>query len=123
MNSCILIIDTTHPTARVMLVDDEKTLGIREWTNTPKVGTDLLMYIDELLHECGFEQSDITRVAVHSGPGSYGLVRTGIVTATILAQAIEAQLVEAQGETTDELIENARKASPVVSIEAKYRAA
>lgn len=121
MNSCILIIDTAHPTARIMLVDDEKTLGTCEWANTPRVGTDLLVYIDELLGECHFEKSDITRVAVHSGPGSYGLVRTGIVTATILAQAIGAELVETQGETADELIAYARKASPVASIEAKYR--
>lgn len=120
-NSLILIIDTAHPTARVVLADDEKVLAAREWANTPKVGTDLLVYIDEVLQETGIEKTGLTRIGVHPGPGSYGLVRTGIVTATILAQAIGAELVETEGESAEELVEHARRAMPVVSIEARYR--
>lgn len=104
----ILVIDTAHPTARVILADDEKMLGMREWPNTPRVGTDVLVYIEEVLQEATLEKTDIARIAVHAGPGSYGLVRTGIVTATILAQAVGAQMVKIQGESTSELIENAR---------------
>lgn len=121
MNSPTLIIDTAHPIARIILADDQKILAIREWQNTPKVGTGLLVYIDELLKECGFAKTDLARIAVHSGPGSYGLVRTGIVTGTILAQAVGAELVGVEGETVDELLENARKASPVTSVAPKYR--
>ncbi|MDA1169497.1 MAG: hypothetical protein O3A36_04115, partial [bacterium] len=78
----ILIIDTAHPIARIVLFDDEKVLGSREWDNTPKVGTDLLVYIEELLQELTLDKASIARIGVHAGPGSYGLVRTGIVTAT-----------------------------------------
>lgn len=120
MKSYILIVDTAHPVARVILVDDEKTMAIREWPNTPKVGTDLLASIEEVLQEANIEKTSITRIAVHSGPGSYGLVRTGIVTGTLLAQAIGAQLVEAQGETVDEIVENVRDATPVTSTKPKY---
>ncbi len=116
----MLIIDTAHPTARIVLADGEHIVGTREWANMPKVGTDVLVYIDELLQECGIEKQDITRIAVYAGPGSYGLVRTGIVTATILAQAIGAELVEAQGETVDEIVENVRGATPVTSMKPKY---
>lgn len=116
----ILIIDTAHPTARIILADDKKTLAMRQWPNTPKVGTDLLVYIDELLQECGFAKTDLARIAVHSGPGSYGLVRTGIVTGTILAQAVGADLIEAQGELVDEIVENVKGATPVTSIKPKY---
>lgn len=121
MSSNILIIDTAHPTARVILADSEKVLATREWPNTPKVGTDLLVYIEELLQEAHIEKTSLTRIAVHSGPGSYGLVRTGIVTATLFAQAVAAGLVEVQGGTVDELVETARIANSVASIEAKYR--
>lgn len=118
----ILIIDTAHPTARVILADNDKVLATREWPNTPKIGTDLLVYIEEVLQEAGVEKTSLARIAVHSGPGSYGLVRTGIVTATILAQAVGAQLVGTEGETVEELLENARKAEPVGSVEARYMA-
>lgn len=120
-NSLILIIDTAHPTARIILVDDEKILGTREWVNTPKVGTDLLVYSDELLKECECVKSSLTRIAVHTGPGSYGLVRTGIITATMLAQALGAQMVEVNGETAEELVETAQKAIPTAFLEARYR--
>ena len=121
MNPLMLIIDTAHPTARIFLADEEKMIVKREWENTPKVGTDLLLYIDEALREVGKEKTDITRIAVHAGPGSYGLVRTGIVTGTVLAQALEAQLVEVIGDSDDELIKSARTGEIVESIEPKYR--
>lgn len=120
MNSLILVIDTAHRTARVIIADGEKILGVKTWENTPKVGTDLLIYSEELLKEVGKITSDITRVGVHAGPGSFALLRTGIGTATILAQAASAELVEAQGETDEELAQSARAANPVASIEQKY---
>jgi tRNA A37 threonylcarbamoyladenosine modification protein TsaB len=116
-----LIIDTAHPTARIVLADDKNILGIREWENTPTVGTSLLIYIEELLKEVGAKKTSISRVGVHSGPGSYGLVRTGIVTGTMLAQSVGAGLVSLQGETVDELVENIGTENPVISIEPKYR--
>lgn len=94
MKSLTLIIDTAHPTARVILVDNETVLATREWANTPKVGTDVLIYIEELLKDTRVEKTSLARIAVHAGPGSYGLVRTGIVTATILSQAVGAELLK-----------------------------
>ena len=120
MSELILIIDTAHPTARVVLADEEKMLAVKEWENTPKVGTDVLVYIDELLRDVGKAKADITRVGVHAGPGSYALLRTGIGTATILAQAIRAQLVAVDGETLEELVQSARTEGGVTSIKPKY---
>lgn len=107
-HSLTLIIDTAHPTARVIIADGEKVLGLREITNTPKVGTDLLVYMEELLTELKIEKKSFTKVAVHTGPGSYGLVRTGITTAAVLADTIGAECVHITGETESELIENAQ---------------
>lgn len=121
MNSLILIIDTAHPTARVVLADEEEALGVKEWENTPKVGTDVLVCIDEVLQQAGKEKKDIARVGVHAGPGSYALLRTGIGTATILAQAIGAQLVAVEGEASEELVQSAKNATPTASIEPKYK--
>lgn len=121
MSFLLLIIDTAHPTARIIITDQEKVLGKREWENTPKVGTDLLINIEALLKELGKQKTDITRIAVHAGSGSYGLVRTGIVTATILAQAIGAELVSVDGDSEEEIILNARNGEVVNAIEPKYR--
>ncbi len=120
MQSLILIIDTAHPTARVSIADECSILGKREWKNTPKVGTDLLMSIEELLQELGKQKTDITRVAVHAGPGSYGLVRTGIVTGTVLSQAVGAELVGASGDSEEELVQSARNGEVIDSVEPKY---
>ncbi len=120
MKSLILIIDTAHPTARIILGDENAILGSREWENTPRVGTELLLSIDEVLQEAGKEKQDIARVAVHAGPGSYGVLRSGITTATILAQALGAELAETQGETAEEMVEHARGAEAVSTVEAKY---
>lgn len=116
----ILIIDTAHPTARIVLGNSEKILGTREWMNTPHVGTDLLVYIEELLTECGQKKENISRIGVHPGPGSYGLVRMGIVTATILAQGIGAELVGISNETPEEARQEALQLSSISSIEPKY---
>ncbi|HLC49561.1 MAG TPA: hypothetical protein VJI96_04235 [Candidatus Andersenbacteria bacterium] len=121
MSHLILITDTAHPTARVIVADEKQILGSREFTNTPKVGTDLLIYIDELLQELKLDKTSLTRIGVHAGPGSYGLVRTGIVTATILAQAVGAELVEVEGETAEELVESGRNGEVVKAVEARYR--
>ncbi len=120
MQFLILTIDTAHPTARVVLADDTGILSMREWANTPQVGTDLLVYIEEVLQESGQEKIDIGRVGVHAGPGSYGLVRMGITTATIFAQATGAELAVILKEDTEGALEEARKSIPVSAIEPKY---
>lgn len=121
MQSLILIIDTAHPTARIIFVDEKTILGTREWENTPNVGTDLLTNIEGVLEELGKQKTHITRLAVHAGPGSYGLVRTGIVTATILAQAEGAELVAVVGDREEDMITSARNGEVVDAIEPKYR--
>ncbi len=119
-NTLLLLIDTAHPTARVVLGDGEKILGIKEWANAPQVGINLLIYIEELLKECGREKGSISRIGVHPGPGSYGLVREGITTATMLVQAVGAELVSISEEGPVEALEEARKSTPISSIEPKY---
>ncbi|MCE9643151.1 MAG: hypothetical protein K8Q97_02370 [Candidatus Andersenbacteria bacterium] len=120
MKQLILIIDTAHPRARIICADDTTVLGKREWENTPKVGTDLLVHIGGLLEELGKQKTDITRVAVHAGPGSYGLVRTGIVTTTILAQAIGAELAVVSGDSEEDVVKSARTGEKVDAVEPKY---
>src|SRR3990167_10088336 len=121
MSHLILITDTAHPTARVIVADEKQILGSREFTNTPKVGTDLLIYIDELLQELKLDKTSLTRIGVHAGPGSYGLVRTGIVTATVLGQAVGAEIVAVSGDTEEEVVASARTAEKVDAVEPKYR--
>jgi tRNA A37 threonylcarbamoyladenosine modification protein TsaB len=119
-HNLLLTIDTAHPTARVVVANDIQILGMREWPNTPQVGTDLLVYTEELLKECGQEKRNISRIGVHAGPGNYGLVRVGIITATILAQAVGAELVGLSADGAEEAVQEARKGAPVSAIEPKY---
>lgn len=115
-----LIIDTAHPTARVLLVKDGSIIAKREWENTPKVGTELLIYIDEILKEVEIGKENLKRIAVHTGPGSFGLVRTGITTATLLTQAAGAELVGIVGDTEEELLAHAQAGTPTQTIKPRY---
>jgi len=105
----ILIIDTSRPTIWVALVRDGQMVAEKEWPGDPALGVALLQAIDEVTSR----QGPVTRVAVHRGPGHFMALRTGIVTAQLLAWASGAELVEVTGDDRAALIRQAAEASPV----------
>jgi len=118
--SYLLVIDTAHPEARVVLVKDGDVVGTREWENGKQVGIDLLKYVDEVLDEIGIELDDVERIAVHVGPGGYSSLRAGIVTAQMLAMTGEKELVEVVSGSIEEMAEEAVEHSPVEVITPRY---
>lgn len=80
----VLALDTATTVATVALVDGE-LLGER--TSTPRR---LLADVDELLAAAGRTPSDVERIAVGTGPGSFTSLRMGLVTARALSLALDA---------------------------------
>lgn len=85
----ILVIATATPRVTVALLqDDGSVLAEKQWDNTRELNQQLLVVIDELLQGQSLTTTALTRIAVQTGPGHYGAIRTGIVTAMTLAQAL-----------------------------------
>lgn len=100
-----LFIDITKKEARVELRRGEEILGVRTWENTPSVGRDLLEHISEMLFERNTYLRDVKKIVVNPGPGHFSALRTGIVTATMLAFATGAELFVVGSDRPVDIIE------------------
>jgi len=102
-----LAFDTATAMATVALLRDDDVLGERQ-TRAVK----LLEDVEELLAAAGLAASDIDRLAVGVGPGSYTSLRMGLVTARMLAFSLD---VPAAGiPTLDALAAGSPGAVPVI---------
>jgi len=118
----ILLIDTSTRTARVGLIQDEQLTDITEWESTPELGKKLLEVVDELLKKHGLKLEEVERVAVHRGRvgSSFMSLRTGIVTATMLAQALGAELVAVESDDVQTMIREVSQGEVVGIIQPVY---
>lgn len=84
----VLGIDSaSNQSITVFLKVDHKTYSITEEVGRQKAQI-ILTLIDRLLRECALELSDITALAVHTGPGSFTGLRVGIAVANTLSYAL-----------------------------------
>lgn len=117
----ILLINTAHDPAFVLLAQGRTVLGKREWKNDRLTGQQVLSAIDELVREASIGLDDVQRIAVHVGPGGYSFLRTGVVTALMLSASSDIELVEVTGDTVEEMIEQAVSATPRDNVEPRYK--
>lgn len=116
-----LIIDTSHRTAQIGLVQDGKIIAQKQWSNGPLTGREVLRAIDDVLRENKLVLSDVRRVAVHAGPGGYSSLRAGIVTTLMLRSALGGEIVAVTGEALEEMAQQAIGVQPTEHITAHYR--
>jgi tRNA threonylcarbamoyladenosine biosynthesis protein TsaB len=102
-----LAFDTATSAATVALVRDGTVLGERV-----SLGVRVLEDADELLREAGVEQTELTRLVVGTGPGSFTGLRLGLAAARGLALALE--LPAAGVSTLDALAAGSPGALPIV---------
>jgi tRNA A37 threonylcarbamoyladenosine modification protein TsaB len=119
--SLILLLNTGQPEVQVALIKDGEVISQRKWAGDRTVSTKALTAITELLIENQLTLTDITRVAVFSGPGHYSALRTGIVMGTMLVEATGAQLVSVTGETIEQLAHQAINGSVVEALDPVYQ--
>lgn len=102
-----LAFDTATGAATSALVDDGEVLGERV-----SRAQSLLEDVDALLRQAGAHASDIDRLAIGIGPGSFTGVRIGLVVARGLALSLD--LPGAGVSTLDALVAGAPGAVPVI---------
>lgn len=89
----VLAIDTSTFVMAIGLVDGDKVLG-EIVTNFKKNHSIRLMpAIDGLMKDAGVQPSELERIVVAHGPGSYTGVRIGVTTAKTLAWSLRIPLV------------------------------
>ncbi|MFP4135867.1 MAG: tRNA (adenosine(37)-N6)-threonylcarbamoyltransferase complex dimerization subunit type 1 TsaB [Candidatus Acetothermia bacterium] len=85
--------DTATEIGTVGLADGDQLLGEYTFKATESQSERLLSSIDLLLDKTGFGVSEVEKVAVSRGPGSFTGLRIGISTAKGLAAGLDAPLV------------------------------
>lgn len=107
-----LLLNTSQPTAVVMLLRDNDILARQEWTADRHLGKVLLEVIEVLLERYHIKSADLDRIAVHGGPGHFGALRAGITVASSLAVAWKKDLVQLSKIAEADLIQEALGAKP-----------
>jgi tRNA threonylcarbamoyladenosine biosynthesis protein TsaB len=103
----ILAFDTATNRATSALVRDGEVLGERLST-----ASRVLADADDLLREAGFEEADVTHLAVGTGPGSFTGIRIGLAAARGLSYSLGVPVAGVS--TLDALAAGAPGAVPVI---------
>jgi len=84
----LLAFDTATPAVTVALRDAAGVVAQRWAVDARRHGELLATEIEGALADCGATPSDLTAIAVGTGPGPYTGLRVGLVTARVLASAL-----------------------------------
>ena len=84
----ILAFDTSSTALSVALLEDEKLVAETTVTVKKNHSISLMPTIDFLVAQAGWQPSDLERIVVAQGPGSYTGLRVAVATAKTLAQLI-----------------------------------
>ena len=85
-------IDTAADAASLALLRGDAVIAERAWHVETTMSRELLAHLDALLVEAGVARTAIVSIAVTTGPGQYGALRTGLATAQGLALALDVPL-------------------------------
>ncbi len=89
----ILAIDTSTQALSVALVSDQTVLGEFSTTIKKTHSVQAMAAVEQLLAHCNANPTDITKIVVAKGPGSYTGVRIGVTLAKTLAWTLGTELV------------------------------
>ena len=88
----LLALDTSTNTASIALVGEDRLAAELTWDVGQRHSAELLQRLDWLLETAGAQPSDLTEIAVATGPGSFNGVRVALTVAKSLCFALGARL-------------------------------
>ncbi|MGT2756774.1 tRNA (adenosine(37)-N6)-threonylcarbamoyltransferase complex dimerization subunit type 1 TsaB [Streptococcus ovuberis] len=89
----ILAFDTSNQVLSIAILEDDRLLGELTLTIKKNHSISLMPSIDFLMDQVGWVPSDLERIAVAQGPGSYTGLRVAVATAKTLAYTLNIDLV------------------------------
>lgn len=93
----ILLLDTSTPVCRLILVEGESQV-VHEWQADRTLAKGLLGYLQSKLQEQSKAFADITGIGVYQGPGSFTGLRIGLTVLNTIADSQRIPIVGAQGD-------------------------
>jgi tRNA threonylcarbamoyl adenosine modification protein YeaZ len=84
----LLAFDTATPAVTVALHDGAEVIAQESAVDARRHGELLAVFIDKVLRNVGAGRSDLSGIAVGTGPGPYTGLRAGLVTARVLSSAL-----------------------------------
>lgn len=89
----VLAIDTSNQPMSIALVEDKELKATTTLNTVLNHSIYVLPTIDELFKRVGWEPTDVDRIVVAKGPGSYTGIRIAVTTAKTLAMTLKKKLV------------------------------
>ncbi|MFC3931311.1 tRNA (adenosine(37)-N6)-threonylcarbamoyltransferase complex dimerization subunit type 1 TsaB [Streptococcus dentapri] len=89
----LLAFDTSSIALAVALLEDERLVAETTVNSKKNHSISLMPTIDFLMAQVGWEPSDLDRIVVAQGPGSYTGLRVAVATAKTLAYSLNVDLV------------------------------
>ena len=89
----ILAMDTSNATLAVAVHEDHQLLGQIQTTVNKNHSISLMPAIDQLMQMVNVKPTELDRIVVAQGPGSYTGLRIGVTTAKTLADTLNIDLV------------------------------
>ncbi|HLQ75464.1 MAG TPA: tRNA (adenosine(37)-N6)-threonylcarbamoyltransferase complex dimerization subunit type 1 TsaB [Alloiococcus sp.] len=89
----VIAIDTSNKAMAVALADKGQIVAVKKINIKRNHSIQLMPTIEELVKEVKWQPTDIERIAVANGPGSYTGVRIAVTTAKALAWSLKADLI------------------------------
>lgn len=97
----ILLIDTSTPTCKLVLLDGDKRFE-SEWLANRELSRSLHDFMNKQLSAHNWSWKDITGIGVFRGPGSFTGLRIGLVTVNTLADGLGVPIVGTEGDDWQE---------------------
>ena len=94
----MLALRTDKPLAELYLYEDDTLLDALKWEAHRKLAETIHQQIDALLVQQGRTLSDVEKIGVYEGPGSFTGLRIGISVANTLAYSLDTPIVSGEGE-------------------------
>lgn len=89
----VLAMDTSNKAMAVALAEDDSIVATKKINIKRNHSIQLMPAVEELIQEVNWQPSDLDRIAVAKGPGSYTGVRIAVTTAKSLAWALDCPVV------------------------------
>ncbi|WP_159721937.1 tRNA (adenosine(37)-N6)-threonylcarbamoyltransferase complex dimerization subunit type 1 TsaB [Enterococcus sp. CSURQ0835] len=89
----ILALDTSNQTLAVAVLEDDHVLANFQLNRKLNHSLTLMPAIDQVMAACELAPSDLERIVVAEGPGSYTGIRIAVTTAKTLADTLKIELV------------------------------
>jgi tRNA threonylcarbamoyladenosine biosynthesis protein TsaB len=111
----VLCIRTDQSTAEIYLYLNNKKIAEYKWQAHRRLADTLLKEIDNLLKSVNKELSDLEKIAIYKGPGSFTGLRIGISVANALGYSLDVPVVAHGGEDwiTTSLLSNTKIFMPI----------